>query len=272
MAGCRLRGVGAAVSLLLPTLAASILPLVRGGSRSGVARYVGRLHPNHAWVPPRAHHSAPLRTGRSALGARPVHTHRGSSCRAASGEPEFVDACFKSDRLGEAILWYERARLLSPRDEDIGANLHFASRVSKDRESDAGENPVWRFLVGRTSCRARTKSVWLSRFYCLSLSAMGGRRLWNSGGIDRYLRSGASAPTRKPHGRRGGTARSAPDMEKTASSSSTRALRCWWREGRGRGSSSVWPAGLGDGYWRRKLRSSEGDSGAACRPGKISLS
>jgi len=51
MAGCRLRGVGAAVSLLLPTLAASILPLVRGGSRSGVARYVGRLHPNHAWVP-----------------------------------------------------------------------------------------------------------------------------------------------------------------------------------------------------------------------------
>lgn len=28
----------------------------------------------------------------------------------------------------------------------------------------------------------------------------------------------------------------------------------WWREGGGRGSSSVWPAGLRDGYWRRKLR------------------
>ena len=49
------------------------------------------------------------------------------------------NTCFKSDRLGEAILWYERARLLSPRDEDVGANLHFASRVRKDRESDAGE-------------------------------------------------------------------------------------------------------------------------------------
>ena len=36
----------------------------------------------------------------------------------------------------------------------------------------------------------------------------------------------------------------------------------------GRGSSSVWPAGLRDGYWRRKLR----DSGAACRPGRIFLS
>ena len=36
------------------------------------------------------------------------------------------NACFKSDRLGEAILWYERARLLSPRDEGIGANLHFS--------------------------------------------------------------------------------------------------------------------------------------------------
>jgi len=219
MAGCRLRGVGAAVSLLLPTLAASILPLVRGGSRSGVARYVGRLHPNHAWVPPRAHHSAPLRTGRSALGARPVHTHRGSSCRAASGEPEFVDACFKSDRLGEAILWYERARLLSPRDEDIGANLHFASRVSKDRESDAGENPVWRFPVGLHELPSLNEISVASRFCCF-LSRQGGRRLWNSGGTDRYLRSGASAPTRKPHGRREATDRSAPDMEKTASSSS----------------------------------------------------
>jgi len=57
------------------------------------------------------------------------------------------NACFKSGRLGEAILWYERARRLAPRDEDINANLRFANRVKKDRDPEE-ENVVWRFLLG----------------------------------------------------------------------------------------------------------------------------
>ena len=44
------------------------------------------------------------------------------------------NACFKSGKLGEAILWYERARRLLPHDEDIKANLRFANLVKKDRD------------------------------------------------------------------------------------------------------------------------------------------
>ncbi len=44
------------------------------------------------------------------------------------------NACFKAGRLGEAILWYERALRLAPRDPDIRANLRFAEQHKQDRE------------------------------------------------------------------------------------------------------------------------------------------
>ena len=89
------------------------------------------------------------------------------------------NACFKSDRLGEAILWYERARLLSPRDEDIGANLRFASRIRKDRESGVGEDPVWRFLVGLYELPSPNEISVTFTFLLSALFAMGIRRLWS---------------------------------------------------------------------------------------------
>jgi tetratricopeptide (TPR) repeat protein len=46
------------------------------------------------------------------------------------------NACFKSDRLGEAVLWYERAQRLEPRDPDILANLRFVRRVKRDQDPD----------------------------------------------------------------------------------------------------------------------------------------
>ena len=55
------------------------------------------------------------------------------------------NACFKSSRLGEAIVWYERALRLEPRDRDILANLRFARQVKRDREPPAEENPLARF-------------------------------------------------------------------------------------------------------------------------------
>ena len=57
------------------------------------------------------------------------------------------NACFKVDQLGEAILWYERALRLEPRDADIQANLRFANKIKKDREPAIEENPIWLFLV-----------------------------------------------------------------------------------------------------------------------------
>ena len=50
------------------------------------------------------------------------------------------NACFKSEHLGEAVLWYERSLRLDPRDEDVLANLRFARRVKRDQDpEDDGE-------------------------------------------------------------------------------------------------------------------------------------
>ena len=58
------------------------------------------------------------------------------------------NACFKSSRLGEAIVWYERALRIEPRDPDILANLRFARQVKRDREPPGEENPLARFAAG----------------------------------------------------------------------------------------------------------------------------
>ncbi|HQI01664.1 MAG TPA: hypothetical protein PLF54_04795 [Deltaproteobacteria bacterium] len=49
-----------------------------------------------------------------------------------------ANACLKSDRLGVAILNYERARLLIPRDADLAFNLSYA----QDRRTDAVQPPA----------------------------------------------------------------------------------------------------------------------------------
>jgi tetratricopeptide (TPR) repeat protein len=43
---------------------------------------------------------------------------------------DLANAYLRAGRLGEAILWYERARLLAPRDPDVQANLRQARRAA----------------------------------------------------------------------------------------------------------------------------------------------
>jgi len=52
------------------------------------------------------------------------------------------NALFRMDRLGPAILEYERALLLSPGDDDIRANLAFARAHASDAAPPAAEGPV----------------------------------------------------------------------------------------------------------------------------------
>ena len=52
------------------------------------------------------------------------------------------NANFKLERLGEAILWYERALRLAPRDADIAANVQFANLVKQDRDDAVGGNVI----------------------------------------------------------------------------------------------------------------------------------
>jgi tetratricopeptide (TPR) repeat protein len=55
------------------------------------------------------------------------------------------NACFKAGQLGEAILWYERALRLAPRDPDIAHNLRYARAVKVDSDPEPG-SLVWRAL------------------------------------------------------------------------------------------------------------------------------
>ena len=58
------------------------------------------------------------------------------------------NAYFKAGQIGRAILAYERALRLMPGDGDVRANLRFANAMKTDREPEADENVVTRFLAG----------------------------------------------------------------------------------------------------------------------------
>ncbi|OPX23993.1 MAG: hypothetical protein B1H02_04400 [Candidatus Latescibacteria bacterium 4484_107] len=57
------------------------------------------------------------------------------------------NAYFKAGQLGKAILYYERARRLLPRDEDIEANLRFVRLLKVDKEPPEERNVVVRFVL-----------------------------------------------------------------------------------------------------------------------------
>ena len=89
------------------------------------------------------------------------------------------NAYFKTEQLGEAILWYERALRHDPRDADIRANLRFANRVKKDRDPVSEENVVWRFLVKLylfPTLNELSLALGLTLFMVVVLIA---RRLWS---------------------------------------------------------------------------------------------
>ena len=88
------------------------------------------------------------------------------------------NACFKSQRLGEAILWYERALRLEPRDEDIVANLNFARHVKQDREPVDDSPAVWRFLVRLHEYPTLDELAGALGLLWLSSFALAAWRLW----------------------------------------------------------------------------------------------
>ena len=56
------------------------------------------------------------------------------------------NACFRQDKIGQAILNYERARRLAPRDPDILANLKFAQQRLAVTDVNTPAAPVRRFV------------------------------------------------------------------------------------------------------------------------------
>ena len=68
------------------------------------------------------------------------------------------NACFRANQLGNAILHYERARRLSPRDPDILANLKFAEERLGVDAANASPKAIERFL--HSVVFSRTPSEW----------------------------------------------------------------------------------------------------------------
>ena len=68
------------------------------------------------------------------------------------------NAWFRQDKLGLAILNYERARRLAPRDPDVQANLKFAQQKLGVDEINSPPRPVQRFL--RSVIESRTLGEW----------------------------------------------------------------------------------------------------------------
>ncbi|MSS72630.1 MAG: tetratricopeptide repeat protein [Candidatus Latescibacteria bacterium] len=55
------------------------------------------------------------------------------------------NAYFKMNRIGRAILAYERAQRLMPGDEDVASNLQFANLLKIDKETTGEVNAITRF-------------------------------------------------------------------------------------------------------------------------------
>ncbi len=92
------------------------------------------------------------------------------------------NASFKANQLGEAILWYERALRLEPRDADIQANLRFANRIKRDKDPELEENPVVRFFVDvylLPTLNELSLAFSLTAFLLLALASW---RLWSREG------------------------------------------------------------------------------------------
>ena len=68
------------------------------------------------------------------------------------------NAWFRQDKPGLALLNYERARRLAPRDPDILANLKFAQQRLGVDEVNTPAKPVVRFF--RNAARSRTLAEW----------------------------------------------------------------------------------------------------------------
>lgn len=53
---------------------------------------------------------------------------------------------FRLNHLGKAILNYERARHLMPRDSDLGFNIRHAKEVTKDKIEESSSSPVFQWI------------------------------------------------------------------------------------------------------------------------------
>lgn len=74
----------------------------------------------------------------------------------------YANTLFRLDKLGKAILYYEKALKLSPTDEDIKANLKFANAQTIDKHPQPEYNVFTKFIWYIHSSYDLNTSLWLA--------------------------------------------------------------------------------------------------------------
>ncbi len=72
----------------------------------------------------------------------------------------YANALFRQDRLGMAILYYEKARKLAPEDEDIAFNLRFANAQTADKNPEPEANLLTKVLWKLHSAFSINQGLW----------------------------------------------------------------------------------------------------------------
>jgi len=85
---------------------------------------------------------------------------------------------FKTDRLGKAILAYERTRLLIPRDEDVAANLQLARELTVDKIAREEPPLLIRWITSPARNMNFDELTWISFILYLLTAALAVIGIW----------------------------------------------------------------------------------------------
>lgn len=69
---------------------------------------------------------------------------------------------YKIGQKGMAVASYLQAQRLAPRNEDIGANLHFVRSTLRDKIEDSLQNPIWEFVKGTSYYFKANELTWIA--------------------------------------------------------------------------------------------------------------
>lgn len=97
------------------------------------------------------------------------------------------NACFKQNRLGQAILCYERARRLAPADKDIIHNLRFARAGTVDRIPEPERSFLEQVLLAFHNALPLSVQLWVITALLYALALMFAWTLYASRNVRLWL-------------------------------------------------------------------------------------
>ncbi len=100
------------------------------------------------------------------------------------------NAYFKLNRIGMAILYWERAKRVLGNDEDNQANLDIARQHLVDKQDELVKLPVWKLFDDFRSTVGIKRTVWSSLLFSLLLFLCWGlsRWIWRVGSPNRWIK------------------------------------------------------------------------------------